>query len=168
MVVVEHASGTFQVEVVAGIFVPRQVYQRLQIGKLYAVFGALWVEHIQLVQLLIKHFCCLLAPFALAGLFFQLFAFGRASRSAQLFLNVLNLLLQEVFALLLVKVFARFRAYRLSQFQQFALAVNHAQCHQHAFLHVVGFDKFYLIGHAEVHHRADIVGHHNVVVQIVD
>ena len=76
MVVVEDALCAFQVEVVGGIFVPRQVHQRAQIVELLAVVGALRVERVELVELLHEIFERRLVPLLHHALLQQLFALG--------------------------------------------------------------------------------------------
>ena len=127
MVAVEYALCTLQVKIVLGVLAPRQIDHCLQIVELNAVVGALWIEHVELVEFLAEHFLHVVAPELCLSLFFQLLALGRTLTVAQFLLDVLNLLLQEVFTLLFVEVFASLRAYVLLEFEQLHFLVHHAQ-----------------------------------------
>ena len=115
MVVVENLLRTLQIEVVVRIFAPRQVHHRLQIVHLHAVFRSLRVEHVEFVEFLEEHFLDILRPVLAKRFRLKLVAFGRTVTVAQLFLDVLDLLLQEVLTLLLVDVLARLGADVLSE-----------------------------------------------------
>ena len=92
--------------------------------------------------------------------------FGRTFAVTQFLLDILYLLLQEVFALLFVDVFARFRTYGLLNLQQLHLLVQGFQGDIHAFERVVGLQHVHLIVKVEGHVRADEVGSDNVVVYV--
>ena len=123
MVVVEHAPRTLQVEVVLCVFAPRQCNHRLQIVVLYAVLRTLRVEHVEFVKFLAESLCNVLRPVLLSRFLLKLLAFRRTFASAKFLLYVLNLLLQEVFALLLVEILAGLCADILLQFEQLNLLV---------------------------------------------
>ena len=106
MVAVQYLLRTLQVQIVLGIFAPRQVDQRLQVGQLYVKVGRIWIHLIQLLQLLVEELLDLLRPL-LVGSLLQQFLLLRRTFVAHLCLQVLDLLLQEVVALLLVDVVAR-------------------------------------------------------------
>ena len=103
---VKYALCTLEVEVVLGIFSPRKVCHCLEIVILYAVLRALRIKHIQLVKLLSEYLVHLFRPSLALSLLLKVLAFWRTFASAKFLLNVLDLLLQEVFALLLVEILA--------------------------------------------------------------
>ena len=123
VVVVENALCSFQVEIVLGIFAPRQSYHCLQIVELYAILRTLWVEHIELVEFLTENLCNILRPVLLSRFLLKFLAFRRTFASAKFLLDVLNLLLQEVFALLFIEILASLCADILLQFEQLNLLV---------------------------------------------
>ena len=106
VVAVEYALCTLQVEVVLGVFTPRQIDHCLQIVELNAVVGTLRIEHVELVEFLSEHLLHVFAPELCLGFLFQFLALGRSLTVAKFLLYVLDLLLQEVLTLLLVEVFA--------------------------------------------------------------
>ena len=79
MVVVEDATGTFQVEVVLGIFTPGQAYELLKIVDLHTVFRTLWVQHVEFVKLLFEEFGHLGGPFLVFGFLLQLMLLSRTA-----------------------------------------------------------------------------------------
>ena len=104
MVAVENATGTLQVEVVFGIFAPGQAYELFEIVDLYAVFRTLSIEHIEFVKLFFEEFGNLIGPFLVLGFLFQFTLLSGATVRAELFADILHLLLQEILLLLLVKI----------------------------------------------------------------
>ena len=123
VVVVENALCSFQVEIVLGIFAPRQSDHCLQIVELYAILRTLRVEHIELVEFLTENLCNILRPVLLSRFLLKFLAFWRTFASAKFLLDVLNLLLQKVFALLFVEILASLCADILLQFEQLNLLV---------------------------------------------
>ena len=77
MVVIEDALRTLEVEVVGGVLSPGQVDHRLQIGHLYAVVRALWVEQVEFVYLFEECLLHFLAPFLLSSQLEQLYPLWR-------------------------------------------------------------------------------------------
>ena len=106
MVAVEDAFGAFQVEVVGRKFAPRQFHHRLQIVQLHTVLGTLLMQQVELVDFLAERLAHLLGPLLFLGSFDEFGPLWRTLAVAQLLLDVLDLLLQEIFALLFVDVLA--------------------------------------------------------------
>ena len=107
VVLVKNAFRTLQVKVVLGIFIPGQIDHRLQIVHLYTVIRALRIQCVQLVQLLLKGLGNIIRPLLGLGLFYQFLLVGGGITVTQFLLDVLDLLVQEVFTLLLVKILPR-------------------------------------------------------------
>ena len=107
VVLVKNAFRTLQVKVVLGIFIPGQIDHRLQIVHLYTVIRALRIQRVQLVQLLLKGLGNIIRPLFGLGLFYQFLLVGGGITVTQFLLDVLDLLVQEVFTLLLVKILPR-------------------------------------------------------------
>ena len=161
MVLVQYTLGALQVQVVFRIFVPGQRYHRLQVVHLDAVVGTLRVQHVQLVELFHEGALHLVAPQLLAGLLHQFQTLRRTFAAAQLFFQVLYLLLKEVLALLLVDVLARADADVLLQLGELHLAVHGLQRLHHPVQHTAAGEQVYLLLHAEGHVRTDEVqGYH--------
>ena len=107
VVLVKNAFRTLQVKVVLGIFIPRQIDHRLQIVHLYTVIRALRIQRVQLVQFSLESLGDLVRPFLVPCLVDQFLLVGCGVTVAQFLLDVLDLLVQEVFTLLLVKILPR-------------------------------------------------------------
>ena len=168
VIVVQYLLGALNAEVVFGVFVPRQAHHCLQIGELYAVIGTLRIKRIELIQLLIEDLAHLFRPLLILRFLFQLAVFGRAFAVAQFLLDVLDLLLQEIFALLFVDVFARFGANVLLDLQQLHFFIEGAQSDVDTFERVVGLQHTHFIVQIEGHVRADEIGSDDIVVDIGD
>ena len=108
MVAIEFLLSRRYVGVVFGAFVPRKSHNRLKILKLHIIVRRLNVDAVQLRKFFIKDIAYLLAPMLLRSLFPEVrdifLTDTRLVFVAQLCLDVLNLLTQEVLPLLLVEV----------------------------------------------------------------
>ena len=102
VVAVEHAARILHIEVVGGILAPGEAEHHLQVVELYVVVGRLGIDALELHHLLLEGVGHLLAPQLLLGLAAQFVDVLILHTAAQLVLDVLQLLLQEVLALLLV------------------------------------------------------------------
>ena len=157
VVAVQHLLCPFQVEVVLRELVPRKAHHRLQVVYQHTIVRTLRVQCVQLVHFLAEYLSHLFRPFLFLGFLFQLLAFRRSLAATQFLLDILHLLLQEVFALLFVQVFARLHADVLLQFQQLRLAVEDFQQSEQAVFQFVFPQQVHLVFHAERHVRADKV-----------
>ena len=167
MVTVQSALRTLQVEIVSRVFSPGKVDHGLQVIQLYAVLRTLWIVHLQLLQLFVKGVAHLGRPFLFLGFRFQITAFGRTLAVAQFLFDVLDLLLQEVFALLFIQVLARFRANLFFKFKQLHFLVQHFQRNHDALVHRVGLQHTHLVLVGERHVGAHVVDAQNVVLDVV-
>ena len=167
VIAVENAFGPLQVEVVGGECAPGQPHECLQVVQLHTVLRALRVEGVQFVQFFVECGCNVFGPYLVHGLFLQFFLLQVAVSPRQFLLDVLDLLLQEVFALLLVQVFAGFGSDVLFQFQQLYLTVNDAQHGEHAFLETVLFEKRDFLVIVKRQTGAYEVGQHHGVADIL-
>ena len=105
MVFVQSLFCVFKVQIVSCIRTPRKIEHGLQIVKLYAVIRRLWMGAFQFSQFFHKcfpDFCVPTHSFCLLAHFFYFLLLAAAT---QFILDSLDLLLQEVFALLLVDIF---------------------------------------------------------------
>ncbi len=109
MIPVQNAAGPFQVEVVGGILVPRQIQQGIQVIQLRGILGRMLADAFQLGQFLIEHSCRFFVPFLLDGPVLHFLQVLFLHAPAQFVLDGLDLLLQEILPLLLVDVLAGFR-----------------------------------------------------------
>ena len=99
VVIIEFLLYLFEIKVVFGIGVPRQVEHIVEVGVLYRVVGRLGVEAFQFAQLFFELFLYVLVPFHLVASLLQLL--NVVDIGTQFFLDGTYLLLQEVVALLL-------------------------------------------------------------------
>ena len=105
MVLIKDLLRALQIQVVLCIFSPGQVHQCLQVIQLHTVLRSLRIEQIQFVKLFVECLMNLFRPFLVACLCLQVFSLWRTFTVTQLFLDIPDLLLQEVFTLLLIQVF---------------------------------------------------------------
>ena len=129
---IKNALGAFQVKVVLGVFLPRQVNEVLQIVQLDAVFRRLRMRALQLLQFPIEDLCHFLRPFLLRRLLRQLLDILLVGSTAQFLLNGTQLLVKIILALLLVHIDAHLALYLLLQFHHLLLIGQHSQevsCH---------------------------------------
>ncbi|MNL38914.1 hypothetical protein D3C87_1611590 [compost metagenome] len=87
MILVQHTLCTFQVKIVFGKFVPRQVQQQLKVIDLYRIIRGSRVHAAKFFQLLVKVCGYLGCPFFLFGADFQCFIFQVGRVSSQFFLD---------------------------------------------------------------------------------
>ena len=167
MVLIQNTLGTLQVQVVNGIFAPRQVYQRLQVSKLHVILRTLWIQVIQLIALLTEILGHLVLPHLVAA-FGKQFVLLRRLTVTHLGLHILNLLLQEVVTLLLVDILTGLVTDISLQVLQVNLAVQHLHGGKQALLYETDFQQFLLLLVVERHVGAYKVEHHHRVRDILD
>ena len=139
MVAVEDFLCVFQIEIVLGVLVPRQIYENVHIVHLHREFGRHWVQLLELFYLSLIHFGDFLAPFFLLSLFAEFVDFLFVRRTAKFLLYGLNLLVKKVFALLLVHVFLNLALNFVLQVEELLLFVEVAQKSYGALFQLVGF-----------------------------
>ena len=105
MVFIEHFLSVFEVEIILCIFIPWKFDESFQIVVLNAIICRLWVHPLQFLKLFIKDFSHFFTPLFLRSLSFQILDILLVRRAAEFFLNSPKLLIQKVFALLLVHIF---------------------------------------------------------------
>ena len=102
VVAVQYALRSVQVQVILCIFAPREVNDLLQVCQLRIVVGTVDIQLVQALHFLIENSFCLLGPFLFLCFLQQCLFLGAAFIVAQLLVDILQLLAQEVFALLIV------------------------------------------------------------------
>ena len=168
VILVEYLLGTLQVQVVLCIFAPGKTDEGLQIVQLYIELGTLRIQVVEFVSLFEEHFTHLVGPFLVFGLAEQLTLLRRRLAVAHLGLQVLNLLLQEVVALLLVDVLTSLVSDVGFQVLEVDLAVQNLHQAEQSFFHEFHFQKGHLLLHAERHVRTHEVQGHDIVGDILD
>ena len=108
VVVVQNALGTGQTEVVLGVGVPRQIYHGLQESNLYRIVRTLLVQRVELGDFFLEDFGGFLAPVLCFCLLQNLLLLRTGVAFSQFFPDVLDLLLEEVFLLLLIQIVVGF------------------------------------------------------------
>ena len=157
-----------QAQVVLGTFIPRQIHQGLEIVELGGVVWTLWVKRIEFLEFFLEGFLHILVPFLGLSLVENLFFLRTHIVAAQLFLDVLELLLQEVFTLLLVDVVlglssdVRLESVHLHQH------VFHLQCFYDTVFHLIHAEQFHLVFYGERHGREDEVRPNQWVGYVVE
>ena len=126
VVTVEHSFCVLDIEVVFGVFVPRNVEQGVEVVVLYAVVGSLRIETFQFVQFLDEDVVHLVRPFLgqPSGVEFLNI---RVVTVAQFLLNVAHFLLQEIVALLFIDVLFGAHLYVGLEHGELELAVEDAE-----------------------------------------
>ena len=155
VVLVQAVLCALEVQRVLGTIVPWKAQDGLQIVELHVVVGRLYVDAVQLGQLLLKGLFHLLAPLLVLGLLLHALLVIQSHAGvvlvAQLVLQLSDFLAKEVFALLLVYLFLCAALYLLAQTCQLHQAVQVCQSllcplglaggRQHLVLHVVTYGQ---------------------------
>ena len=110
MVFVQNLFGMFETQVIYGAVIPRQIYHCLQVVDLCGIVRTLRMQGVESLEFLIEYFLYILIPIFALGFLKNLFLLWAHIVSAELFLDVLELLLQEVFTLLFVQIILCFLA----------------------------------------------------------
>ena len=100
----------FETQVIYRAVIPRQIYHCLQVVDLCGIVRTLRMQGVESLEFLIEYFLYILIPIFTLGFFKNLFLLRAHVVSAELFLDVLELLLQEVFTLLFVQIILCFLA----------------------------------------------------------
>ena len=124
MVLVQDFFSIRNVQRIGRVDSPRKRQQCLQVRKLHVVVGRLRIDPFQFGYLTLESGCRFLAPFLLLALLSQLFDLI-VFAGAQLVLYVFDLLVQEVFPLLAVQVFAGLHLDALLQRSQLGFPVEY-------------------------------------------
>ena len=168
MVLVENLLGMRQAEVILGVFAPRQIYQRLQIVELDRVVWALRMDVVEFGQLFLENLLGCLVPFLGLRLFEQLLLFRTAFAFAQLFLDVLDLLLQVIFLLLFVEIKLRLVSDFILQVEQFLLLVQGLERLYQSFRQLLLLQHLDLVFCRKRQGGADEVAFHEAIGNLID
>ncbi len=163
MVAVEDGTRPLQLQVVGSAIVPRQRHHHVEIVELDAIFRALLVEGVEPPQLFLEQLGYGLRPVLVLGLFLKRGFCGGFRVVAKLLLDVLHLLVEEIFFLLLVEVNACLVANVALQFGKLYLAVLHLEQLKAALPHVAKLDESCLVFHWEGKVRTREIHQHGVV-----
>ena len=147
MVFVEHLLCVLEVEIVLCIFIPWQLDESLKIVVLNAVICLLRVHALQFLELLIKYICHFLAPFLLRCLLCQFLDILFVWRTAKFFLDSPKLLIQKIFALLLVEVGLHLALNLLFQVDHLHLLVEELQQFVGKLRYIIDFQQLLTVFH---------------------
>ena len=103
VVLVEHGLCVVKVEVVEGFLFPRQIQHQVDVVGLYTVFRTLGIHALQLEDFFVKRLLGVGRPFHGFGAQLALGDFLCLGVVAQFFLDLLQLLIEKILALLLVE-----------------------------------------------------------------
>ena len=104
MVGVQYLLRMLQIQIVLRTVVPRQVQHLMQVIRLHRIIGRLRIQAFHLVQLLVEQLPYILVPLLFCRAFLQLLELLVRRITAQLILDGLDLLVEEILPLLLVDV----------------------------------------------------------------
>ena len=155
VVLVQHRLGVGQIEVVIGDFIPRKLEHHVQIVGLHAVLTALRVHPFQLSKLFVKGFAGVVGPVFVRRFGALLLNFFLQRVGSQLILDGLHLLVEEEFALLLVKVGLDFGVDVLLQGEHVLLLVEQLHHRLGAFAQIHFFQNALLLVHLHLHVAAN-------------
>ena len=177
VVLLQNGLGFEEIVVALGALVPRQLHEGLQVGELHLIVGALGIHALELGKLVVESRLDFVAPCHLLGLLAQLVGVA-AGVIAEFLLDVLQLTLQEVVALLLVDVHLCFLAYVAAdagvlQLQRHLAQQGHGAC-QRAHLAQELYLDTRVHGHVgahkvdeEAHRRGVVEGHRHLTAVLV-
>ena len=106
MVFIQRLLCISQVQIIRCINAPRQTHHSLQVVQLHTVIGRLRMHALQLIHFFQECTFYFFIPFYGFSFFAHFFQFLLLTATTQFILNGFNLLLQEIFALLLVYILA--------------------------------------------------------------
>ena len=144
MVLVEDLLRTRQVQVVIGVFLPGQTDVGLEVVQLHVELRTLRIQVVKLVSLFVEGALNVVRPVLLTCLVQKLLLLHRLTVT-HLSLHVLDLLLQEVVALLLVDILTGLVADVGLQVLQVDLAVQNLHQTEEPFLHGLGPQQVHLL-----------------------
>ena len=123
---------------------------------------------LEFIEFLIEEVLHVVRPLLEPCLRLQLLCLWRRLVSSHLGLYVLNLLLQEVLALLLVEFVVGLLTYVVAYLYKLQLTVEMTQYHEHALLELIGFQHFQLSLHWEWHVACYKVDEKSVIVELLN
>ncbi len=168
MIPVQHPAGMGQVEIIRRIRFPRQIDDGLQILHLHRIIGRLRVEALQLVKLLVEDPGNRFRPLLACGLLFQFLHVPLVRIASQFLLDRLDLLLQEIFLLLLVDVLLRLHLDGSLQLYHLELPVQESEQLIAPFLQIIHHQQHLLVGRIPQQAGACIVNQIERVVVVLD
>ncbi len=168
MVLVKDFSRPMQIQMICRAVVPRQIEQQLQIIALHREFWHLGVEALQLIQLLFKSLGNVIRPILLLSPGAHFLYLHLIRRPPELFLNGLHLLVQEVLALLLVKLRFNFRLNFILHLQHLQLMVEMPEYGIGPFHQVILFQQLLFPMHFQVHIGRNEVHQESIRLNILD
>ena len=124
MIPIQYPTGMIQVKIVCRIGFPWQTDNGLYILHLHRIIRRLRMQALQLMKFFVENLGNGLRPYLISCFVLQLLYIPIIHAATQLFLDRLDLLLQEIFLLLLINIFLRFHLDRSLQFDQLKLPVQ--------------------------------------------
>ena len=155
VVAVEHFLRLFEVEIIFSELVPREVDNSFDIGELHREVGRVGVHALEFAHLALESFAHFVAPFFSFSLLFESLHVLTCSVATELLLDGFHLLLEVVFALLLVDVETRFVLYRSLDFKELRLFGENIEKEIATLGEVVEFEEFDLVAERDAKVRAD-------------
>ena len=140
VIAVEGTLGVLHIQIVLGVFVPRQAEECLQVVELHVVVGRLGVGALQLDDLFLEQLGDLVVPLLQLGSIAHLGDVLVLHAAPQLVLDVLHLLHEEVLALLLAQFLLGTLLDIVLQFRELHLAIEDGEQRGGTLLHR-GFDE---------------------------
>ena len=151
MVLVEYLAGVLYVEVIGGALAPGKACEELQIVELYVIVWGLGRYAVELRNLFVEYLLHLGAPFLILAFILELGGVLVGYVYAELLLNILQLVLQEVFLLLLVQLLVRAVLDFLLYSQKLQFCVHHCEQFVSFFFYTVGLQQCHLLLYAKAY-----------------
>ena len=127
MIFIQGLLGILQIQIICRINPPRQTKHCLQIIQLHTIIRRLWMRTSQFSQFFQENRLYFLTPFHPIRLISHFFYFLFLTTATQFVLNGLDLLLQEIFTLLLINIFTGTHLNRCFNFSQLYLPIQYFQ-----------------------------------------
>ena len=167
MILIQNLLSSLQIQIISGIFTPGKTYERLKIIQKYIEFRTLRIQIVQLVGFLKKSLTDLCRPF-FSFCLLQQFIFLRRRFVTHLCLHVLNLLLQEVVALLFINILTSLVTDVSFQILKVDFAIDDFHHIEETFFYRLHLQQLDLFLNREWHVRAYEVQCHDIIGNILD
>ena len=168
MVFVKYLLCIFQVKIIFRIEVPGQIEQSVEVPDLHGIFAGRRIHSGQFPKLLFKNLLNIFFPQFLGGTLFQLFNLLLNRTSAQFILDGLDLLMKQVFALLLIQVNFHLLLNVFLQFEHLHLPHQQGEQFCAPVLDVVAFQQLLLFGGVEFRVVTDKIDQKGDILNVPD
>ena len=167
VVLVQGLFCILNAEIIGCIYVPRQGKQGLQISELHIIVWRLRINTLQLGNFFCKKFVHFLAPEFRRSLHAEFFNLTILATS-QFILDVLDLLLQEIFLLLTINILASSHLNGLLDSSQTNFTIQNLNKLINAFFQIVMLQQLNLFIGSKREIGTNVIDQYNSIIQILD